>query len=137
MSEGVVVRRAIVVEDSLAVRELLTLRLETAGFEVQTCIEGTGALRLLQKERFDLIVLDVMLPGLDGVSICRTVRLGGPNALSPILMVTARDAESDKVLGLESGADDYLTKPFGVRELLARVISITQASRTRRTLRRR
>jgi two-component system OmpR family response regulator len=119
-------KHALVVEDDLAIRELLKLRLEAAGFEVQTCVEGTGALRLLQKEPFDLIVLDVMLPGLDGVSICREVRLGGPNASSPILMVTARDGESDKVLGLESGADDYLAKPFGVRELLARVVAITR-----------
>jgi two-component system, OmpR family, response regulator len=126
MSEGALVKHALVVEDDFAIQELLRLRLEAAGFEVQTCVEGTGALRLLQKEPFDLVVLDVMLPGLDGVSICRAVRLGGPNASSPILMVTARDGESDKVLGLESGADDYLAKPFGVREFLARVIAITR-----------
>ena len=126
MTEGAPLRHALVVEDDFAIQELLKLRLEAAGFEVQTCVEGTGALRLLQKEPFDLVVLDVMLPGLDGVSICRAVRLGGPNASSPILMVTARDGESDKVLGLESGADDYLAKPFGVREFLARVIAITR-----------
>jgi DNA-binding response OmpR family regulator len=126
MTEGALLRHALVVEDDFAIQELLKLRLEAAGFEVQTCVEGTGALRLLQKEPFDLVVLDVMLPGLDGVSICRAVRLGGPNASSPILMVTARDGESDKVLGLESGADDYLAKPFGVREFLARVIAITR-----------
>jgi two-component system, OmpR family, response regulator len=126
MIEAALLRHALVVEDDFAIQELLRLRLEAAGFEVQTCVEGTGALRLLQKEPFDLVVLDVMLPGLDGVSICRAVRLGGPNASSPILMVTARDGESDKVLGLESGADDYLAKPFGVREFLARVIAITR-----------
>lgn len=126
MTEGALLRHALVVEDDFAIQELLKLRLQAAGFEVQTCVEGTGALRLLQKKPFDLVVLDVMLPGLDGVSICRAVRLGGPNASSPILMVTARDGESDKVLGLESGADDYLAKPFGVREFLARVIAITR-----------
>jgi DNA-binding response OmpR family regulator len=126
MTEGALLRHALVVEDDFAIQELLKLRLEAAGFEVQTCVEGTGALRLLQKEPFDLVVLDVMLPGLDGVSICRAVRLGGPNASSPILMVTARDGESDKVIGLESGADDYLAKPFGVREFLARVLAITR-----------
>jgi DNA-binding response OmpR family regulator len=70
---------------------------------------------------FDLILLDVMLPGLDGISVCRAIRAGGANVDTPILMLTAREGEADKVLGLESGADDYLTKPFGVRELMARV----------------
>jgi two-component system OmpR family response regulator len=125
-NRGVPLKHALVVEDDLAIQELLRSRLETVGFEVQACVEGTGALRLLQKELFDLVVLDVMLPGLDGVSICQAVRLSGPNVSSPILMVTARHGESDKVLGLESGADDYLAKPFGVRELLARVIAITR-----------
>jgi two-component system, OmpR family, response regulator VicR len=69
-----------------------------------------------------------MLPGLDGVSVCRAVRAGGPNIDTPILMLTARDGESDKVLGLESGADDYLTKPFGVRELMARIGAIMRRS---------
>ena len=68
-----------------------------------------------------LIVLDVMLPGLDGVSVCRAIRATAVNVDTPILMLTARDAEADKVIGLESGADDYLTKPFGVRELMARI----------------
>jgi DNA-binding response OmpR family regulator len=119
-------RRVLIVEDELAVRELLRLHLDAAGFAVEECIEGTGALRLLRDEAFDLIILDVMLPGLDGVSICRAVRASGPNRDRPILMVTARDSESDKVIGLESGADDYIAKPFGIRELLARVASITR-----------
>ena len=74
--------------------------------------------------RFDLILLDLMLPDLDGITVCRAVRAGGVNGGTPILMLTARDTESDKVLGLESGADDYLTKPFGVRELMARVAAL-------------
>src|SRR5262249_59497816 len=74
--------------------------------------------------RFDLVVLDLMLPGLDGITLCRAMRAQGPNVATPILMLTARDTESDKVLGLESGADDYLAKPFGIRELLARVAAI-------------
>ena len=119
-------RRALIVEDEQHIRELLHLHLAGAGFQVEECIEGSGALRLLQEQPFDLIVLDVMLPGLDGVSICRGVRGGGVNAESPILMVTARDGEADKVLGLESGADDYIAKPFGVREFLARVTAVTR-----------
>jgi DNA-binding response OmpR family regulator len=119
-------QRALIVEDERPIRELLRLHLQAAGFDVQACVEGTAALRVLREDAFALIVLDVMLPGLDGVSICRAVRAAGPNTASPILMVTARDAESDKVIGLESGADDYVAKPFGVHELMARVMAITR-----------
>ncbi len=77
---------------------------------------------------FDLLILDVMLTGLDRVALCRAIRADGPNSATPILMLTARDGESDKVLGLESGADDYVTKPFGVRELVARVAAIMRRS---------
>jgi len=82
------------------------------------------ALDLARKTLFDLLILDVMLPGIDGVTLCRATRLDGANALTPILMLTAKDTEADKVLGLESGADDYLTKPFGTRELIARVVAL-------------
>src|SRR5262245_10833205 len=93
-------RTAFVVEDEPPIRSLLRLHLTSAGFQVEECGDGSAAVRRLRDEVFDLIVLDVMLPGLDGVSICRAVRSGGPNVESPILMVTARDAESDKVIGL-------------------------------------
>ena len=119
-------RQALVVEDEPPVRELLRLHLELTGFIVQESGDGREALRRLRETAFDLVILDVMLPGLDGVSLCRAIRAEGPNVGTPILMLTARDAESDKVLGLESGADDYLTKPFGIRELLARVGAITR-----------
>jgi DNA-binding response OmpR family regulator len=109
------------VEDEAAIRELLRLHLELAGFALEEASDGRAALDTARAAPFDLILLDVMLPGLDGVSVCRAIRGGGPNADAPILMLTARDGEADKVLGLESGADDYLTKPFGVRELMARV----------------
>ncbi|MGH9256729.1 MAG: response regulator transcription factor [Vicinamibacterales bacterium] len=117
-------RRVLVVEDEPPVRELLRLHLELAGFEIEESAEGREALRRVRESPFDLVILDVMLPGLDGVSLCRAIRTEGPNLNTPILMLTARDSESDKVLGLESGADDYLTKPFGIRELLARVGAI-------------
>jgi DNA-binding response OmpR family regulator len=119
-------RRALVVEDELPVRDLLRLHLELAGFEVEESGDGREALRRLREIAYNLVILDVMLPGLDGVSLCRAIRTGGPNVSTPILMLTARDTESDKVLGLESGADDYLTKPFGIRELIARVNAITR-----------
>jgi DNA-binding response OmpR family regulator len=118
--------RALVVEDEAPIRELLRVHLDTAGYDEHESGSGAHALRLLREERFDLVVLDVMLPGLDGVSVCRALRAGGPNSDSSVLMVTARDGESDTIAGLESGADDYLAKPFGIRELLARVGAITR-----------
>jgi DNA-binding response OmpR family regulator len=114
-------RRALVVEDDAGIRELLRLHLDLAGFTLDEAGDGRLALDRARTSLFDLILLDVMLPGLDGVSVCRAIRSAGPNVDTPILMLTARDGESDKVLGLESGADDYLTKPFGVRELMARI----------------
>jgi two-component system, OmpR family, alkaline phosphatase synthesis response regulator PhoP len=121
-------RQALIVEDDLAIRELVRLHLSLAGFDVTELGDGTRALELGRSTRFDLIVLDLMLPGIDGITLCRAFRNEGVNVASPILMLTARDSESDKVLGLESGADDYLTKPFGVREFVARVGAITRRS---------
>ena len=122
-------RRALVVEDERPIRELVRLHLELGGFAVDEAADGTRALALVRATAFDLLILDVMLPGLDGVTLCGAIRAAGPNRQTPILMLTARDAESDKVVGLESGADDYLTKPFGVRELMARVGAITRRHR--------
>ena len=91
--------------------------------------DGREALDRVTTEAFDLVVLDLMLPGIDGISICRALRRSGPNQDAPVLMLTARREESDKVLGLESGADDYLAKPFGVRELVARVRALLRRPR--------
>src|SRR5258705_9616836 len=121
-------RRLLVVEDEAAIRELLRLHLSLAGFDIEEIADGTAALERARTERFDLIVLDVMLPGLDGITLCRAIRSQGVNTATAILMLTARDTESDKVLGLESGADDYLAKPFAIRELLARVGAILRRS---------
>ena len=117
-------RRVLIVEDEAPIRELLRLHLSLAGFAVDEIGDGAAALERLRAERYDLVMLDLMLPGLDGITLCRAVRGQGANVTTPILMLTARDTESDKVLGLESGADDYLAKPFGIRELLARVGAI-------------
>jgi DNA-binding response OmpR family regulator len=117
-------RQILLVEDEGAIRELLRLHLSLAGFDVEELADGASALERARGERFDLIVLDLMLPRLDGLTVCRALRAQGANAATPILMLTARDTESDRVLGLESGADDYLTKPFGIRELLARIGAI-------------
>jgi DNA-binding response OmpR family regulator len=111
----------LVVEDDPSIRELIELHLGLEGLEHSAAGDGRDALARLSAARVDLVVLDVMLPGLDGVSVCKAMRRGGPNADTPVLMLTARAEESDKVVGLESGADDYLAKPFGVREFIARV----------------
>jgi DNA-binding response OmpR family regulator len=117
-------RQLLIVEDEAPIRELLRLHLELVGFDVSEVADGRAAVDVIRSRPFDLIVLDVMLPGIDGITLCRAARAEGANTSTPILMLTARDTESDKVLGLESGADDYLTKPFGMRELMARVSAL-------------
>jgi two-component system OmpR family response regulator/two-component system alkaline phosphatase synthesis response regulator PhoP len=111
----------LVVEDEARIRELVTLHLQLEGLAPTEAIDGEAGLALARSRKFDLIILDLMLPGLDGVTVCRAIRRESANADTPILMLTARREESDKVLGLDSGADDYLTKPFGIREMLARI----------------
>src|SRR6476469_9384021 len=111
----------LVVEDEAHIRELVTLQLRLEGLSPEEADDGESGLARARNEKFDLVILDLMLPGLDGMTVCRAIRRDSPNADTPILMLTARREESDKVVGLDSGADDYLTKPFGVRELMARV----------------
>ena len=112
-------RRILVVEDNLDLADLLVMHLREAGHAVQKAGDGRAALKRFEEEPFDLVILDLMLPDLDGLDICRRLR-ARPDYL-PILMLTAKSTEFDRVLGLEVGADDYLTKPFSIRELLARV----------------
>jgi len=121
--------RVLVVEDEPNIRELVCLHLGLEGYACDGVGNGRDALKRAEGERYDLLVLDLMVPGLDGLSICRAVRNGRTNQDVPILMLTARREESDKVLGLESGADDYLTKPFGVRELVARARALLRRPR--------
>ncbi len=110
--------KLLVVEDEPTLLETLKYNLVRQGYEVVTAADGAQALPTARAERPDLVILDVMLPGLDGFEICRVLR---QEMSLPILMLTARDEEVDKIVGLEVGADDYLTKPFSMRELLARV----------------
>lgn len=117
------------VEDDRHIRDLVALHLGLEELEVEALADGREALDRAGQAPFDLVVLDLMLPGVDGLTICRAIRRGGPNQDVPILMLTARREESDKVLGLESGADDYLAKPFGVRELVARVRALLRRPR--------
>jgi DNA-binding response OmpR family regulator len=119
----------LVVEDDVNIRDLVVLHLQLEGFATATARDGREALQVFPGRAFDLVVLDIMIPFLDGLTVCRAIRQGSVNSDVPILMLTARREESDKVLGLESGADDYLTKPFGVRELVARVRALMRRRR--------
>jgi DNA-binding response OmpR family regulator len=118
--------KLLVVEDDLILLETLEYNLAAEGYRVLTVSDGLTALQVASKERPDLVVLDVMLPGLDGFEVCRVLRRG---TSVPILMLTARAGETDRVVGLEVGADDYLTKPFSMRELLARVKALLRRVR--------
>jgi two-component system, OmpR family, response regulator RegX3 len=113
--------RILVVDDTEAILDAVTDALAAEGFEVQGASDGAAALQAAEAEPFDLVILDLMLPGLSGTEICRRLRAESP---VPIIMLTARDAEADRVLGLEIGADDYITKPFSEVELLSRVRAI-------------
>lgn len=118
--------RILVVEDEAAIAQALEDDLTLEGYRVEVIKDGRAAVKKAQDEAFDLILLDIMLPGKDGFEVCRELRRGGSR--TPILMLTARTQESDKVLGLETGADDYVTKPFGVRELRARIAALLRRS---------
>jgi DNA-binding response OmpR family regulator len=114
-------RSILVVEDEEAIAEAVRVRLASEGFEVRVAGDGPDALRLAGEERPDLVVLDLMLPGMDGLEVCRELQR---ESWVPVLMLTARADEADKVAGLAVGADDYMTKPFSLRELTARVRAI-------------
>ncbi len=112
-------RKILIIEDDKDIAKLVDLHLKDAGYEVSLAYDGNAGLEQALSKPHDLIILDLMLPGVDGLEICRRVRAA--SAYTLILMLTAKSTELDRVLGLEIGADDYLTKPFSIRELLARV----------------
>lgn len=118
--------RILVVEDDVNVCELLRLYLEREGFDVHVCNDGPNGLRLALAQDWDLIVLDVMLPQMDGWEICQALR---KSKETPIIMLTARGEDVDKILGLELGADDYLAKPFNPRELVARIRAVLRRAK--------
>lgn len=118
--------KILVVEDEMSLLETLAYNLQKQGYEVEIAGDGLTALALAQDFQPDLIVLDLMLPGMDGFDVCREIRR---EKNTPVLMLTARDDEVDRVVGLEVGADDYLTKPFSMRELLARVRALLRRVR--------
>jgi DNA-binding response OmpR family regulator len=118
--------RILVVEDDEGIRDTLKYNLLAAGFDVLEAADGNTGLRLARTGRPDLVLLDLMLPGMSGVELCRHLR---KSSATPIIMVTAKDSEVDKIVGLEIGADDYITKPFSIREVLARVNAVLRRSR--------
>ena len=113
-------KRVLIIEDDPDIVELLRYNLVKDGFQVEDCSNGEDGLRILNNESFDLLILDLMLPELSGLEVCREIRRDPELDHLPVIMLTARGEEMDKVIGLELGADDYVTKPFSIRELIAR-----------------
>lgn len=116
--------RILLVEDEVDIREIVSYNLEKAGFTVVAVETGEAAVELVRNEIPDLVVLDLMLPGIDGLEVCRLLKQDAATRKLPILMLTARAEEVDRVVGLELGADDYVVKPFSPRELALRVQAI-------------
>ncbi len=114
-------KRILIVEDEKDIRDLLEHYLKKEGYEVQSAKDGESALAKTSKEKFDLLILDLMLPVMDGLEVCRRLRSQPATTNLPIIMLTAKTEETDRIVGLEMGADDYVTKPFSPRELLARI----------------
>ena len=122
-------REVLVVEDEPDIRRLVVLHLERDGFRCRTAASGPDALRAVKTAVPDLVVLDLMLPELDGLEVCRRLRSDTSTAAVPIIMLTAKSDEVDRVVGLEIGADDYVGKPFSPKELVARVRAVLRRSR--------
>lgn len=118
--------KILVVDDEYNIVELLKYNLRNSGYEVKEAYDGQKAIEMVSMEKFDLIILDLMLPKIDGIEVCKIIK--GENPLVPIIMLTAKSNETDKVLGLNIGADDYITKPFSIKELLARINAVLRRS---------
>ena len=119
-------KKILLVEDNEDMAQLLALHLRDLQHSVELCFDGDSGLQHAENHQYDLVILDLMLPGKDGLSICRAIREN--QNYTPILMLTAKDSELDRVLGLETGADDYVTKPFSITEVLARIKAIFRRS---------
>lgn len=117
-------KTVLVVDDEIHIQELIKFNLDKNGYDVLTADNGIDALKIINESTPSLILLDLMLPGIDGLEVCKSVRKNPKTENIPIIMITAKEEELDKILGLELGADDYITKPFSVRELMARVKAI-------------
>ena len=120
--------RILIIDDEEDLIELARYNLEQEGFQVQGALDGESGLNIAVKEQPDLVLIDLMLPGIDGLEVCRSLRANSSTASIPVIMLTAKSAESDRIVGLELGADDYVTKPFSPRELAARVKAVLRRS---------
>ncbi len=118
----------LIIEDDREISNVVSMNVKDLGYAIDTATDGQTGLRKAMENRYSLIILDIMLPGIDGLDICREIR--GSDPYTPIMMLTARSEEIDRVLGLELGADDYLTKPFSLRELTARIKALIRRSHT-------
>ena len=116
--------KILIVEDDTDILEMVKYNLEKEGFRTVTTLNGVDSLRMLKTESPDLVILDLMLPGLDGLEVCKAIRRDEATAFLPIIMLTAKSQEIDKIIGFEIGADDYITKPFSPRELVARIKAV-------------
>lgn len=122
--------KILIIEDDQNISELIRYNLEATGYTVLTAFDGETGYRLVGEERPDLVVLDLMLPKMDGIEICNRIRRTEELSHTAVIMVTARGSETDRIVGLEIGADDYMTKPFSVRELEARIRTVLRRART-------
>ena len=118
-THGALAKKLLVIEDDRELIDLLTMHLTAEGYQVDAAADGEAGLRAFQSGQYGLVILDWMLPSMSGIDVLREIRTG--DTRTPVLMLTARGEEADKVLGLELGCDDYLTKPFSIRELTARI----------------
>lgn len=121
-------KKVLIVDDEEHIRELIKFNLKKEGYDIEVAINGVEALNIIREIKFDLILLDLMLPEIDGLEVCKQIRRNEETSDIPVMMITAKGEEFDKVLGLELGADDYITKPFSIRELMARVKALLRRS---------
>ncbi|RJR23060.1 MAG: DNA-binding response regulator [Nitrospiraceae bacterium] len=121
-------QKILIVDDEQDIAELLSYNLSKEGFDVTTALDGESALKQIKRKIFDLIILDLMLPGIQGMELCRMLRNDPKTKSLPIIILTAKTDEIDRILGLELGADDYITKPFSPRELIARMKAVLRRS---------
>ena len=130
MTVGVTLaQKILIIEDEIDIRELLTYNLELEGFEVVGAANGEEAYRALRSEPIQLVVLDLMLPDISGLEICRYIRRDSALSRIPVIMLTAKGEEVDRIVGFEMGADDYVTKPFNIREMILRVRAVLARSK--------
>ena len=134
MTKKSTMSKILIVEDDPDIRELLRFNLEKAGYNIFLAEDGEKALTLARKHAPDIILLDLMLPGVDGLEVCRTLKKDPELQRISVIMVTAKGEEMDRVVGLELGADDYVVKPFSLREVVLRIRKILDRGKSKRPL---